>query len=227
MLKLRLGAAAVVTLLTAVLAAPGQEPANKSTKNVAPQRGALQFDVDSILKQHDRNGDGYLQRDELPRRLRDRFDELDTNHDGKLSREELRQGIVHLQPRHRASDVVFVLVEMSGHDADSVVELQQMYDMLRRLDANRDGKIDADKLKAMRHSLLKERVEGLIEDLDVNHDGKISREEARGRIKEHFDKIDTNHDGFVDSDELLRAAAEPIRWVTRPPAPAQAKDRKP
>jgi Ca2+-binding EF-hand superfamily protein len=227
MLQLRLGAAALLTCLTAALAAPGEEPANKSQKKAAPQAGALPIDVDAFLKLHDLNGDGYLQRNELPRRLRDRFDQLDANHDGKLSREELRNGIAHLLPRNRPSDVVFVLIELSGHDADCAGELQQMYDVLRRLDTNRDGKIDAGELKAMRHRLLQERVEGLIEDLDVNHDGKISREEARGRIKENFDKIDTNHDGFIDRDELMRAAAEAIRRRTQTTAPAQTKDRKP
>lgn len=44
-----------------------------------------------ILQQFDKNGDGKLQKDELPRLLQDRFEELDTNKDGALDQSELKE----------------------------------------------------------------------------------------------------------------------------------------
>jgi Ca2+-binding EF-hand superfamily protein len=44
-----------------------------------------------ILQQFDKNGDGKLQKDELPRPLQDRFEELDTNKDGALDQSELKE----------------------------------------------------------------------------------------------------------------------------------------
>ena len=148
---------------------------------------------------------------------------MDTNKDGKLSREELEAGAAYLQPRRRPSDVVNLLIEAGDADEESRQELQTIYDQLRKLDKNHDGKIDADEIKEMGERLIQERVDGLIEDLDVNHDGKISRDEARGRLKRDFDKIDLNKDGFIDRDELLKAARE--RAAT-PPAEKE-KDGKP
>jgi Ca2+-binding EF-hand superfamily protein len=206
---------------------PKDKGGDKKPPTQAPPSGPLHFEVDQFIKEYDRNGDGFLQRHEVPPWLRDRFDQLDTNQDGKLSRDELHKGIVHLQPRRRPSDVVFVLIEMSDCDQECAGELQHIYDVLRQLDTNHNGKIDADELKTMRQRLLEERVDRRLQELDTNHDGKISKDEARGRIKENFDKIDTNHDGFIDRNELLRAATEHIHSAAKPSPPAEKNERKP
>jgi Ca2+-binding EF-hand superfamily protein len=51
--------------------------------------GALLSD-EQIFKSLDRNGDGKIQKSELPPRIQERFDELDTNHDGVLEESELK-----------------------------------------------------------------------------------------------------------------------------------------
>jgi Ca2+-binding EF-hand superfamily protein len=52
-----------------------------------------------------------------------------------------------------------------------------------------------------------EIVEFLLKQMDADKDGKISREEAKGKLAESFDKIDANKDGYLDRKEL-RALAE-------------------
>ena len=214
----------LIPLLAALML--GAAAAQDRGKSPVPPKSAgadkgrpLQFDLERFLKDYDKNGDGYLQRDELPPDLQRAFPQLDRNKDGKISPEELSQGILHLQPRRRPSDVVYVLIEMSDCDEDCAGEVQRAYDILRKLDKDHNGKIDPDELRAERERLLKHRVDNLFRQLDANRDGRISREEAKGQIREHFDEIDRNHDGVIDRDELMKAASERPAAAPVPRAP--------
>lgn len=42
----------------------------------------------------------------------------------------------------------------------------------------------------------------LIEKMDANEDGKLSKDEIKGRLKDHFDKVDTDEDGFITEEEF-------------------------
>lgn len=109
---------------------------------------------------------------------------------------------------HRLSDAVRLLIEMTDCEEGCVQEVQQIYDVLRKLDTGKDGQIDPKALQAERDRIVEERVDNLIKRLDLNQDGMISKEEAKGLVKEHFEKLDVNKDGFVDRNELLKAAKE-------------------
>jgi Ca2+-binding EF-hand superfamily protein len=223
----------LLAFLASVLASSAQPPRGRRApdKTLPAAKGKARkaspyFDADEFLRKYDKNKDGYLSRDELPERFRHNFDRLDTNKDGKLSRAELQKGMHHLLPRRRPSDVVFTLVEMSDCDECCAEELQIIYDFLRKLDTNKDGKIHADELKTAREALVKKRVDAIFKDLDTNKDGKISRKEAKGRIKRHFDELDTNKDGFIDRDELMRAAAEKPRKAGPPRTKGKTSERR-
>jgi len=210
-------------VLGAILAAGFVVAQERVERPPAPKSGSEagkppQFDIDRFFKDFDKNGDGFLQPEELPPELRPAFERIDTNRDGKISREELARGIGHLQPRRRASDMVYMLIETSDSDEDSRNEVQRAYEILLSLDKNRDGKIDAQELKAGRERILKSRIDSLFKQLDTNNDGRISREEAKGQIRQDFNEIDRNRDGFIDRDELMRAA------TARPPAPSAPRE---
>ncbi len=124
---------------------------------------------------------------------------------GKLL--EIRRTPHRGSTRH-LSDTVQSLIEMSESEEGCAQDLQEIYDMLRKLDTGKNGRIDPNALKAEGDRILHERVQRAFQRLDTNGDGKISKNEARGLIKEHFDRIDANKDGFISFDELLTAAKQ-------------------
>jgi Ca2+-binding EF-hand superfamily protein len=90
-----------------------------------------------------------------------------------------------------------------------------------KFDSNGDGYLNKEEVAAMLPVLRKlmsgsggpalgntpdEIVENLLKLMDTNKDGKISREEAKGKIAEDFDKIDQNKDGYLDRKELTSLA---------------------
>jgi len=209
-MRVLLGSLAFLTILAVgFVAAQDRGPrAAPPPRGPAAAERPLQFDLDGFFRDFDKNRDGSLDRTELPPELRGAFDRIDTNKDGKISREELTRGVAYLQPRRHPSDLVYMLIEMSDCDEDCHGEVQRAYDILRKLDKNNDGKIDPDELKAERQRLVKGRVDNLFKQLDTNQDGRISREEAKGQIRENFADIDRNRDGFIEREELLKAATD-------------------
>jgi len=202
-----------------------------------PSQANDQFDVDGFLRKYDMNKDGFIQRDELPADMRDQFDELDLNKDGKLSREELlRHGekmarhARHFMFRHQHQPVesVFIIIERAGTHAPSLDRLQRTYDVLRMIDANKDGKIDQEELQAAREKIREHRVDGLLK--EFGKDGRISKEQAQGWLRDNFDRLDLNQDGYLDRNELLRACeqdsgANPTTPSTEQPPTKNQEDK--
>lgn len=118
-----------------------------------PRRGQV---ADSMFEEMDTNHDGFVSREEFNAFNNKRFDAVDTNHDGKISHEEMEAA------REKA-----------------------MNQMAERMREQFDQRFDA---------------------ADANHDGALSREEAQKmpRIAQDFDEIDANHDGKVTRDEIRR-----------------------
>lgn len=176
---------AVLTALAAGTAFAATAPAPATDAQPAPR-----VKLDS-------NGDGSVDRTEAAKhpRLAGKFDELDKNKDGKLTKEEMPARHGH------------------GHDKRGHGPREAM----SRLDTDKDGRISRAEATAGEG-----RMASHFDDMDANKDGYVDRADheirAKQRKDEWFASADTDKDGKLSRAEV--DAAKPKhgeRGGPRPP----------
>ncbi len=99
--------------------------------------------------------------------------------------------------------------KISREEAAAYPRLAQRFDAI---DANNDGFITRDEMKAVHAKVASARLKAI----DTDGDGRISRAEANAkapRLAKNFDAMDTNKDGYLSKDEM--AAAKKRRLDSR------------
>lgn len=205
--RLTVGAAGMVAALMVVpflLAQdkPGQADAGKTAPGGTNDPNAGQ----AFIQEYDKNKDGTLSREEMPAEWRDVFQDLDTNNDQQLDRQELQYHAARMRAQAMPVEVISVWVVESERDPLSRKEIQSVYDLLRKIDENNDGQIAHDELKNARQEVIRQRIDAILKRCDKNNDGKIAREECQGFTTYAFDRIDRNNDNHIDRGELEAAA---------------------
>ena len=88
---------------------------------------------------------------------------------------------------------------ISRAEAAALPRLSERFDAI---DANRDGQVSFDELRAARrhgpHG-------GMMKRLDADGDGKVSKAEALAAAEKRFDRVDADKDGFITADEARAA----------------------
>jgi hypothetical protein len=128
------------------------------------------------------------------------FSQLDTNHDGAVSKEE------------------------ASASAQGRVD-----NMFARLDSNHDGLITQEEVRAAadaRRAEMKERAAARFKAADQNGDGFLSKDEATAlpMLARHFEAVDTNKDGMLSPEEIEASARHHFAgrgWKGPGGAPAQ------
>ncbi|MBL8517509.1 MAG: hypothetical protein JNM76_11150 [Betaproteobacteria bacterium] len=90
--------------------------------------------------------------------------------------------------------------KLSKDEAAALPRLAKRFD---QIDANKDGFITKEEMKAARQKHDGDRLARV----DTDRSGTITRAEAERmpKLKENFDKLDTNKDGVLSKDELKAA----------------------
>lgn len=130
-----------------------------------------------------------LSRVDLLNQIAARFQAIDANKDGLVTKEELDAADKTMVQRVEAS------------------RAQKRAELFNRLDTNKDGQLSraefdaADKMR-----VVAEDSAATIAKLDTNKDGKLSATEMQAPALADFNRLDTNKDGVISGNERLRAA---------------------
>jgi Ca2+-binding EF-hand superfamily protein len=190
----------------------------------------------------DANKDGVLTVDEVPERMQPMFKRGDTDHDGKLTGDEIRamanaQADPQGRPvgRNNASvqlrtDPIANALDVDHDGIFSAAEIASAPGALKTLDKNADGILSADELR-VRQQTPAERAAHSMDEWDGDRDGFLIKGEMPDRVQANFEAMDLNHDGKVDLEELTTfMATQPMgRGPGGPPTGAGERpgDMKP
>jgi Ca2+-binding EF-hand superfamily protein len=148
-----------------------------------------------------------------------RFAEMDTNHDGQITRAEWRGNSTSFNQHDWNGDGVLSGIEVTpgaqrpvdfnslDRNRDGRISLSEWTGnrlLFNLLDLNQDGFLSHTEFGPNGALFASRRLEDLFRGLDVNRDNRISRTEWPASGVALFDRLDTNRDTFLSWDEFRR-----------------------
>jgi Ca2+-binding EF-hand superfamily protein len=175
----------------------------ESSERQSGDQGRAFRSASQMIERFDKNGDGALQRGELPENLRTSFARLDRNSDKKLSSTEIRQHARRMARRVIPLEVVYIWVSDADQGQLSLNELQDAYQTLQSIDRDGNGKLSSQELRQRREQNADRWTQTVMKRIDDNDNGQISLQEARDTfLANRFDRVDKNRDDRISRNEL-------------------------
>jgi Ca2+-binding EF-hand superfamily protein len=188
---------------------------------------AFQTPPRETFQQLDANGDGVIEKSEVPEKALPAFERLlklgDADKDGKLQAAEFRDLILSMNAGAGAGGNLgvfsgdpmarFKAMDKNGDGKVSRDEFPGRPAMFQRVDTNKDGFLEASEVKALAASAPKAAANpagagaqpgARIMAMDKDGDGKVSKAEFAG-MPAMFDRLDTDKDGALTKDEAAKA----------------------
>jgi Ca2+-binding EF-hand superfamily protein len=184
----------------------------------------LKLTPEQFIKRFDKNGDGFVNKDELPMFLGKAFDAADKTGAGKLDRDgaaALQTILKNFlakggQPKIDADQLVNNWLKQFDANGDGKISRQEakgpILQRFDQFDTNKDGFLDRQELRALAQRLQADAKEGRFKDasgaydfdaLDKNADGRLTKSELKGTpLYERFAEIDTDRNGSIDRAEF-------------------------
>lgn len=198
-------------------------PAGGSTTAPGPQPGASggdrgprgrsnsgrDFDIvsfaDMRFKQADRNGDGFLQVEEMSENLQAEKDKWDTNKDGRIDQDEFREYMKAWYEKKQAERG-----ENGGDSGGGSGDGRGSLPPGASIGGDERPAYDLDKkVVVLRAGKLGDKMPAWFTEYDLDKDAQVALyewKEKGGELAE-FRKWDLNGDGFITPDEVLRVLA--------------------
>lgn len=205
---------------------PGGPPAGPDAREGPPPGAAhIREMAEGILERLDKNGDGLISGEEMPKAGRMDLSKADRNGDGGVDLFELTLVLTERMGREGGAGPMAERLKRMDANGDGAIDKAEWKGPPERfdaLDADRDGKITEPELKKALASMggegrwLDRNADAAFRRFDADEDGKITAEEWKGR-PETFGMLDANKDGMVTREELTpRGPARGGRGGNRP-----------
>jgi Ca2+-binding EF-hand superfamily protein len=182
-----------VSLLTALAGstvAYAEAPAAPAQQTEACEHGPRAQRFEKL----DINKDGRVSRDEMLGKATERFDRADANKDGSLTAEERAAAHKRFAEEH------FKKADKNGDGALTADELPPHFaKLLGKLDSNKDGKLTQPELAAGHEQFAARFAHKHPKAKDAK-----SRNELVAHVNARFDRLDANKDGALSPEELRK-----------------------
>ena len=146
--------------------------------------------AERLMTRFDANKDGRVTREEFEQGQRATFAKRDKNADGKLSADEAPRWFKGRRAGNGPETTTFEGM------------LQKGADRFARLDANRDGSIEAGEIAAMEAERHDNQIKKAMHRFDANRDGKVTPEEYMAPARQRFSMLDLDDNGRITAEDL-------------------------
>jgi hypothetical protein len=131
------------------------------------------------------NGPKPMTRAQFLANVQERFNAIDTNHDGVLDEKEI------------------AAAQQKELEQARAIEQQRLEAEFTRLDTNKDGQLSkAEFMAALPPVQARQTPQQIVAAFDSNKDGKVTLQEYEARPLATFNRLDTNKDGTVSPAEI-------------------------
>ena len=164
-----------------------------TSKDISSSKSPINVNI--AFDKLDKNRDGVLNPNECPEKMKKQYKNIDTNNDGKLTKDEIKSV-------NEATNVDwFANMDKNG---DGIITFTECPKSFRRdfcvADINNDRKITKTEFNIVMSMAKDSDLFGIY---DINGDGVLTVDEFPDKMKNNFSETDTDSDGKLTKEEII------------------------